>query len=151
MHTKEEPQKVYARRYSPRLKDRPVVLNFGKNGRVYSGLGYKEAGPIEDRLRDEYPGLFRNGFRFAMNCENDNRKIRKAMPKGITKEPRIAAMRGIMMARSKPVRVFEPSGISSMTQVLRYEKPAPRAACKFVDPENPRMLVDLLQNEAKVI
>ena len=79
MHTKEEPQKVYARRYSPRLKDRPVVLNFGKNGRVYSGLGYKEAGPIEDRLRDEYPGLFRNGFRFAMNCENDNRKIRKAI------------------------------------------------------------------------
>jgi len=71
--------------------------------------------------------------------------------KGITKEPRIAAMRGIMMARSKPVRVFEPSGISSMTQVLRYEKPASRAACKFVDPENPRMLVDLLQNEAKVI
>ena len=71
--------------------------------------------------------------------------------KGITKEPRIAAMRGIMMARSKPVRVFEPSGTSSLTQVLRYEKPAPRATCKFVDPENPRMLVDLLQNEAKVI
>ena len=28
--------------------------------------------------------------------------------KGIAKEPRIAAMRGIMMARTKPVKVVEP-------------------------------------------
>ncbi|MEI7491963.1 MAG: electron transfer flavoprotein subunit beta/FixA family protein [Bacteroidota bacterium] len=71
--------------------------------------------------------------------------------KGIAKEPRIAAMRGIMMARSKPVRVFEPSGSGPMTEVLNYEKPKPRAACKYIDPENPKQLVDLLQNEAKVI
>ncbi|MEI6889171.1 MAG: electron transfer flavoprotein subunit beta/FixA family protein [Bacteroidales bacterium] len=71
--------------------------------------------------------------------------------KGIAKEPRIAAMRGIMMARSKPIKVSEPGGSSAMTEVLVYEKPQPRAACKYIDPENPKLLVELLQNEAKVI
>jgi electron transfer flavoprotein beta subunit len=71
--------------------------------------------------------------------------------KGIAKEPRIAAMRGIMMARTKPVKVFEPVAVESLTQVIEFEKPAPRAACKFIDAENPRQLIELLQNEAKVI
>ena len=71
--------------------------------------------------------------------------------KGIAKEPRIAAMRGIMMARTKPIKVSEPSGISPQTELLSYEKPKPRAACKYIDAENPKQLVELLQNEAKVI
>lgn len=71
--------------------------------------------------------------------------------KGIAKEPRIAAMRGIMMARTKPVKLIEPVAIESLTQVVVFEKPAPRAACKFIDPENPAQLIDLLLNEAKVI
>lgn len=71
--------------------------------------------------------------------------------KGIAKEPRIAAMRGIMMARSKPVKLIEPVAVDSLTQVLEYEKPAPRAACRFIDPENPAQLIGLLQNEAKLI
>ncbi|HBH85126.1 MAG: electron transfer flavoprotein subunit alpha [Bacteroidetes bacterium GWE2_41_25] len=71
--------------------------------------------------------------------------------KGIAKEPRIAAMRGIMMARSKPVKLVEPVAVESLTQVLEYEKPAPRAACKYIDSENPAQLIGLLQNEAKVI
>ena len=71
--------------------------------------------------------------------------------KGIAKEPRIAAMRGIMMARTKPVKVIEPVVADTLTEVLVYEKPSPRAACKFIDPENPGQLIELLQNEAKVI
>jgi electron transfer flavoprotein beta subunit len=71
--------------------------------------------------------------------------------KGIAKEPRIAAMRGIMMARTKPLKVVEPEAIESLTEVVNYELPKPRAACKFVDPENPRQLIELLQNEAKII
>lgn len=71
--------------------------------------------------------------------------------KGIAKEPRIAAMRGIMMARSKPLKLVEPVAVESLTQVLDYEKPAPRAACKYIDAENPTQLIELLQNEAKVI
>jgi electron transfer flavoprotein beta subunit len=71
--------------------------------------------------------------------------------KGIAKEPRIAAMRGIMMARSKPVKVVEPAAVDPLTHVAVFEKPVPRAACKFVDADNPAQLIDLLQNEAKVI
>ncbi|HJZ39825.1 MAG TPA: electron transfer flavoprotein subunit beta/FixA family protein [Bacteroidales bacterium] len=71
--------------------------------------------------------------------------------KGIAKEPRIAAMRGIMMARTKPIRVFEPISVTAYTEVTGYEKPKHRAACKFVDPENPGQLIELLQQEAKVL
>ncbi len=70
--------------------------------------------------------------------------------KGIAKEPRIAAMRGIMMARTKPIAVIPPVNAESLTEVIEYQKPEPRAACKFVDPENPKQLIELLQNEAKV-
>jgi electron transfer flavoprotein beta subunit len=71
--------------------------------------------------------------------------------KGIAKEPRIAAMRGIMLARTKPVKTFEPVPVEPLTQIRSFEKPAPRSACKFIDAENPAQLIDLLQNEAKVI
>jgi electron transfer flavoprotein beta subunit len=71
--------------------------------------------------------------------------------KGISKEPRIAAMRGIMMARTKPVKLIEPLAVNALTEIAEFEKPAPRAACKYIDAENPAQLIDLLQNEAKVI
>jgi electron transfer flavoprotein beta subunit len=71
--------------------------------------------------------------------------------KGIAKEPRIASMRGIMTARTKPVKLLEPVQTEALTVVSGLEKPSPRAACKFVDAENAGQLIDLLQNEAKVI
>jgi len=71
--------------------------------------------------------------------------------KGIAKEPRIPSMRGIMMARTKPLKVVEPVPINPMTEIIQFELPRPRTACKFVDPENPKELISLLQNEAKVI
>jgi electron transfer flavoprotein beta subunit len=71
--------------------------------------------------------------------------------KGIAKEPRIAAMRGIMMARTKPVKLYEPVAAESLTKIIVFEKPSPRAACKYIDAENPKQLIELLQNEAKVI
>lgn len=71
--------------------------------------------------------------------------------KGIAKEPRIAAMRGIMTARTKPIKLVEPAPFDSLTEVVQYEMPKARAACKFIDAENPKQLIELLQNEAKVI
>ena len=71
--------------------------------------------------------------------------------KGIAKEPRIAAMRGIMMARTKPLKTVEPITMDPLTEVAVLEKPEPRAACKFIDAENPEQLIELLQNEAKII
>ena len=55
------------------------------------------------------------------------------------------------MARTKPVKLVEPVAVEPLTQVVVFEKPAPRAACKYIDAENPAQLIDLLQNEAKVI
>jgi len=71
--------------------------------------------------------------------------------KGIAKEPRIAAMRGIMMARSKPIKVVEPVNTDIYTEVTGFELPKSRATCRFIDPEDPKQLISILQNEAKVI
>ncbi len=71
--------------------------------------------------------------------------------KGIAKEPRIAAMRGIMQARTKPIHVSEPKAVETQSVTLNFEPPEPRADCTFIDPENPKELISILQNEAKVI
>lgn len=71
--------------------------------------------------------------------------------KGIAKEPKIAAMRGIMQARQKKINVLEPNGIEALTNTLKFDKPAPKAACKMVDAENARELINLLQTETKLI
>jgi len=71
--------------------------------------------------------------------------------KGITKEPRIPAMRGIMMARKKPLKVLEVEDVEALSTYEHYELPQPKPPCKMVDPENVKELVSLLQNEAKVI
>ena len=60
-------------------------------------------------------------------------------------------MRGIMMARTKPLKVVEPVALEPLTEITSFEKPKPRDACKFVDAENPGQLIHLLQNEAKII
>ncbi|PID68104.1 MAG: electron transfer flavoprotein subunit alpha [Flavobacteriia bacterium] len=62
---------------------------------------------------------------------------------------RIPNMRGIMMARSKPLSVVEPVDVNTKAESKRFEKPAAKAACKIV--ETAEELVNLLHNEAKVI
>ncbi len=71
--------------------------------------------------------------------------------KGIAAEPKIPAMRGIMMARRKPLNVIEPIAFDDATKVLEHSLPAAKAACTMVDPENMTELVRLLHEEAKVI
>jgi len=71
--------------------------------------------------------------------------------KGIAKEPRIPSMRGIMMARKKPLNVVAATGAFALTGFTGYIPPQPRAACKMIDAENIGELVDLLHNEAKII
>ena len=73
--------------------------------------------------------------------------------KGIVEEKdlRIPNMRGIMMARKKPLQVLEPTGSEASTSILFFEKPAPKGAVKLVDADNLDELINLLHNEAKVI
>ncbi|MCG1036048.1 electron transfer flavoprotein subunit beta/FixA family protein [Polaribacter sargassicola] len=73
--------------------------------------------------------------------------------KGIVEEKdlRIPNMRGIMMARKKPLEVVEPIGSTSATNIQSFEKPAPKGAVKLIDSNNVDELINLLHNEAKVI
>jgi electron transfer flavoprotein beta subunit len=71
--------------------------------------------------------------------------------KGITKEPRIPSMRGIMMARKKPLNVVPSAGAEALTGFVEYHSPQPKAACKMIDADNVEELVELLHNEAKII
>jgi electron transfer flavoprotein beta subunit len=80
-----------------------------------------------------------------------NTPVVTIVQKGIAKEPRIPAMRGIMMARKKPLKVVQPVDAEPRTQFVSFELPPPKAACKFVDEENAKELIRLLHEEAKVI
>jgi electron transfer flavoprotein beta subunit len=73
--------------------------------------------------------------------------------KGLVEESdlRIPNMRGIMMARQKPLTVLEPVDASNETSSLKFEKPAPKGAVKLVSADNLDELISLLHNEAKVI
>ena len=66
-------------------------------------------------------------------------------------EWKIPNMRGIMSARTKPLKVVQPSSSEQLTKTLGYELPAPKGQCKMVDPGNVEELVKLLRNEAKVL
>lgn len=67
------------------------------------------------------------------------------------KELRIPNMRGIMQARSKPLIVVPAAGSSASQTVIDYVSPEAKSACKMIDAGNVEELVNLLQNEAKVI
>jgi len=69
--------------------------------------------------------------------------------KGIALDPRIPNMRGIMMAKKKPLTVVEATGSESISEHLRYEMPKPKPPVKLV--ETATELVDALHNEAKVL
>lgn len=62
---------------------------------------------------------------------------------------RIPNMRGIMMARKKPLTVVEAVSSDAATTAQSFEKPAEKSACRIV--ETVDELVGLLHNEAKVI
>jgi electron transfer flavoprotein beta subunit len=73
--------------------------------------------------------------------------------KGLVEESdlRIPNMRGIMMARKKPLTVLEPSTTTIETNSVSFEKPEPKGAVTLVDANNIDELINLLHNEAKVI
>ena len=104
-------------------------------------------------------GINLDGDNFTVNREIDGGSQVLSMSgplvaivqKGIAKEPRIPAMRGIMMARKKPLNVVEAVDTSEKTSFVNFELPPPKAACKMVDEENAKELITLLHEEAKVL
>ena len=80
-----------------------------------------------------------------------NTPVVAIVQKGIAVEPRIPAMRGIMMARKKPLNVVATTDAAPRTKFVNFELPPPKAACKMVDEENAKELITLLHEEAKVL
>ncbi|MBS1502400.1 MAG: electron transfer flavoprotein subunit beta/FixA family protein [Bacteroidetes bacterium] len=66
-------------------------------------------------------------------------------------EPKIPNMRGIMSARTKPLKVVEPAEVKTNLEVLSYETPAPRGQVKLIPAEDSGNLIGLLHSEARVI
>ena len=70
--------------------------------------------------------------------------------KGVA-EQRIPNMRGIMAARTKPLKVIEPAAIDTLTSIASFELPPAKAGVKLVAADNVAELVRLLHEEAKAI
>lgn len=66
-------------------------------------------------------------------------------------EWKIPNMRGIMSARTKPLKVVEPLAVDSGIKLKQFELPPPKGAVKMVPADNVKELVNLLKNEAKVL
>ncbi|ULQ53756.1 electron transfer flavoprotein subunit beta/FixA family protein [Flavihumibacter fluvii] len=69
--------------------------------------------------------------------------------KGIA-EQRIPNMKGIMGARTKPLKVVEPIVVEALTSLVSFELPPAKAGVKLVSPDHPEELVRLLHEEAKL-
>lgn len=104
-------------------------------------------------------GIKIDGDKFVVNREIDGGSqvlsvtgpLVAIVQKGIAKEPRIPAMRGIMMARKKPLNVVEAVDAHEKTSFVNFELPPSKAACKMIDEENAKELITLLHEEAKVL
>jgi len=70
--------------------------------------------------------------------------------KGVA-EARIPNMRGIMSARTKPLKVVTPATVPALTGIVSYEMPPVKAGVKLISPDDMDELVNLLHTEAKVI
>ncbi len=65
-------------------------------------------------------------------------------------EPRIPNMRGIMAARSKPLKVIG-AVATNTTSFVQYEMPVAKQGVKMISAENAGEIIGLLHHEAKVI
>lgn len=66
-------------------------------------------------------------------------------------EWKIPNMRGIMSARTKPLKVVEPKAVEASVAVQKFELPAPKGAVKMIPADQVAELVAKLRTEAKVL
>lgn len=65
-------------------------------------------------------------------------------------EQRIPNMKGIMGARTKPLKVIEPVAVDALTSIASFDLPPAKAGVKLVPADTPEELVRLLHEEARV-
>ena len=66
-------------------------------------------------------------------------------------EQRIPNMKGIMMAKKKPLDVVAPTKTDDPIELVQFTIPSGKSGVKMIDPDNMDELVRLLREEAKVI
>lgn len=66
-------------------------------------------------------------------------------------EWKIPNMRGIMSARTKPLKVVEALGVETSCEVVEFQLPPAKVAVKLVDKDQVKELIRLLKVEAKVL
>jgi electron transfer flavoprotein beta subunit len=66
-------------------------------------------------------------------------------------EWKIPNMRGIMSARTKPLKVVEPISQDTHAEATGFELPPAKGSVKLVDKDNVAELVKMLKNDAKVL
>ncbi|MFN7405220.1 MAG: electron transfer flavoprotein subunit beta/FixA family protein [Cyclobacteriaceae bacterium] len=66
-------------------------------------------------------------------------------------EWKIPNMRGIMSAKTKPIKVVEPKAVDKNVVVQKFELPAPKGAVKMIPADQMTDLVNRLKTEAKVL
>jgi len=128
------------------------------NGGMVPGMlaGLTNANFVNNCISLEIDG---NNAKVSREIDGGSETISTTLPliiggqKGLVEESdlRIPNMRGIMMARKKPLTVVEPVDANAETVAVKFEKPASRSAVILVSPDNLDELINLLHNEAKVI
>jgi len=66
-------------------------------------------------------------------------------------EWKIPNMRGIMAARTKPLRVAEPTAVTPDTELISFSLPPPKGAVTLIPAGQEKDLINRLRTEAKVI
>ena len=66
-------------------------------------------------------------------------------------EPRIPNMRGIMAARTKPLKVVEATGTDKTSATVAFDLPPAKGGVKLISPEDAASLIGILHNDIKII
>lgn len=100
-----------------------------------------------------------NQAKAVREIDGGNEKLTATLPlvigaqKGLVEESdlKIPNMRGIMMARQKPIEVLPAVATEARTVDVRFERPKAKGEVTLVDPNDLDTLIDFLHKEAKVL
>jgi len=137
------------------------IIMVGRDSADYNGgaVGGMLAALLDYNTVSSVSALHIENGKAVVNREIDGgfEKLEVSLPlvaivqKGIAIEPRIPAMRGIMMARTKPLKVVPATEAEVLTEGVEFALPQPKGACKTFAADDVKGLVDVLHNEAKLI
>ncbi len=150
-----------AKQIAEYAKSNAIDITFlGKETINYNG---SEVGAMVSELLDQPYISYASSMEFDGTSATINRDIEGGVEviqvskpfvisaaKGLA-EQRIPNMKGIMMAKRKPLNVVEPVACDDKVTISEYSLPPGKTEVKMIDPDNMDELVRLLHEESKVI